>query len=62
MIDDLILHLALLGRETQLQEPRYVGIRPLTATEEKESIPQLGLDACLSLLLATLRSVEVCGM
>ncbi|KAM6493171.1 hypothetical protein JOM56_011305 [Amanita muscaria] len=59
MIDGLLLHLAWFRGTTQLQEAKYVGIRPLTAMEEKESIPQLDLDACLSLLLANLRGIEL---
>ncbi|KAM6492937.1 hypothetical protein JOM56_011071, partial [Amanita muscaria] len=59
IIDDLLLHLACFRGTTQLQEPKYVGIRSLTAMEEKQSIPQFDLDACLSSLLAELRSVEV---
>ena len=62
MIDDLLLHLACLRGSTQLQEPKHVGIRPLTPMEEREKIPRLDLDTCLSLLLAELRSVEVSGM
>jgi hypothetical protein len=59
MIDDLLLHLVCFRGTMQLQEPKYIGIRPLTATEEKQRIPQLDLDACLSLLLANLRGVKV---
>ncbi|KAM6491983.1 hypothetical protein JOM56_012621 [Amanita muscaria] len=59
MIDDLLLHFACFRGTMQLQEPKYVGIRPLTATEAKQRMPQLDLDACLSLLLANLRGVEV---
>ncbi|KIL61644.1 hypothetical protein M378DRAFT_166589 [Amanita muscaria Koide BX008] len=59
MIDDLLLHLKLLRGKAQSQKPKYVGLRPLTAIEERQSIPQLDLDACLSLLLANLRGVEV---
>ncbi|KAM6492945.1 hypothetical protein JOM56_011079 [Amanita muscaria] len=58
MIDDLLLHLGCFRGAIQLQEPKYVGIRPLTAVEQRQSIPQLDLDTCLSLLLAELRSVE----
>ncbi|KAM6503522.1 hypothetical protein JOM56_000465 [Amanita muscaria] len=59
MIDDLALHLALFRGEIQSQEPKYVGIRPLTAMEAKQRIPQFDLDVCLSLLLASLRGVQV---
>ncbi|KIL54588.1 hypothetical protein M378DRAFT_174158 [Amanita muscaria Koide BX008] len=58
MIDDLLLHLTMLRGTAQSHEPKYVGLRPLTAIEERKSIPQLDLDACLSLLLANLRGVE----
>ncbi|KAM6491980.1 hypothetical protein JOM56_012618 [Amanita muscaria] len=58
MIDDLLLHLTCFRGAIQLQEPKYVGIRPLTATEEKQRIPQLDLDDCLSLLLADLKGLE----
>ncbi|KIL63122.1 hypothetical protein M378DRAFT_728741 [Amanita muscaria Koide BX008] len=58
MIDALLLHLACFRGAIQLQEPKYVGIRPLTATEEKQRIPQLDLDACLALLLASLKGLE----
>ncbi|KAM6492922.1 hypothetical protein JOM56_011056 [Amanita muscaria] len=58
IIDDLLLHLSCFRGTTRLQEPKHVGIRPLTAMEEKQDIPQLDLDTCLSLLLAELRSVE----
>ncbi|KIL57339.1 hypothetical protein M378DRAFT_395865 [Amanita muscaria Koide BX008] len=59
MIDDLLLHFILLRGTAQPQELKYVGLRPLTAIEERQGIPQLDLDACLSLLLANLRDVEV---
>ena len=59
MIDDLLLHLALHRGKIRLQEPKYFGLRPLTPMEEKQSIPQLDLDACLSLLLDCLRGIEV---
>ncbi|KAM6491054.1 hypothetical protein JOM56_013293 [Amanita muscaria] len=59
IIDDLLLHLACFRGTAQSQEPKYVGIRPLTAMEEKQDIPQLDLDTCLSLLLAELRSVKL---
>ncbi|KIL64571.1 hypothetical protein M378DRAFT_163021 [Amanita muscaria Koide BX008] len=58
MIDVLLLQLAWFRGTTQLQEPKYVDIRPLTTMEEKQIIPQLDLNACLSLLLANLRGVE----
>ncbi|KAM6503620.1 hypothetical protein JOM56_000563 [Amanita muscaria] len=58
VIDDLLLHLACFRGAIQLQEPKYIGIRPLTATEEKQRIPQLDLDACLSLLLPNLKGLE----
>jgi hypothetical protein len=59
--NDLFLHLAWFRATIQLEETKYVDIHPLTAMEEKQSIPQLDLDACLSLLLANLRGVEVSG-
>ncbi|KAM6501591.1 hypothetical protein JOM56_001568 [Amanita muscaria] len=58
MIDDLLLHLARFRGAIQLQEPKYIGICPLTATEEKQRISQLDLDACLSLLLTNLRGAK----
>ncbi|KIL55684.1 hypothetical protein M378DRAFT_173426 [Amanita muscaria Koide BX008] len=58
IIDYLLLHLACFRGTTQLQELKYVGIRPLIPIEQKQKIPQLDLDTCLSLLLAELRSVE----
>ena len=61
MIDDLLLHLAWFQGTIQSQEQMYVGIRPLTTMEERQSIPQLDLEACLSLLLANLRGVQVSG-
>ena len=61
MIDDLVLRLTWF-RTIQSQELKYVNIPPLTAMEERQSIPQLDLDNCLSLLLVNLRDVEVSGM
>ncbi|KIL62942.1 hypothetical protein M378DRAFT_12463 [Amanita muscaria Koide BX008] len=57
MIDDLVLRLGWF-RAIQLQELKYVGIRPLTAMEERQSICQFDLDTCLSLLLGNLGGVE----
>ncbi|KIL58438.1 hypothetical protein M378DRAFT_317348 [Amanita muscaria Koide BX008] len=58
MIDDLLLHLGWFRGAVHLQEQVYIGIRPLTASEERQSIPELDLDACLSLLFANLSAVE----
>ncbi|KAM6492943.1 hypothetical protein JOM56_011077, partial [Amanita muscaria] len=59
MIDDLLLHLGWFRGAVQLQEQVYIGIRPLTASEERQRIPELDLDACLSLLFANLSAVEL---